>query len=256
MQLQNKRALVTGGSSGIGEAIVRRFLKEGAKVMLADINCKLAEDVTNDLSKLYQDIYWINADVTIDQDISNMIDKTISMLGGIDILVNNAGIPMVGTVEKLSSENWDIELDVNLKSIYRTSKAIWPYFKAQNGGVILNTASVAGLIGMPGQHSYSTAKAGVIMLTRCMAIDGAPEGIRVNCICPGFVKTPMADSFLKSQDNPEKTKKYIESLHPIGRIGKPEDIASGFAYLASEDASWITGIALPIDGGWSAGSAN
>ena len=109
---------------------------------------------------------------------------------------------------------------------------------------------------MPGQHSYSTAKAGVIMLTRCMAIDGAPEGIRVNCICPGFVKTPMADSFLKSQDNPEKTKKYIESLHPIGRIGKPEDIASGFAYLASEDASWITGIALPIDGGWSAGSAN
>ncbi|MBR72366.1 MAG: hypothetical protein CMM30_05420 [Rhodospirillaceae bacterium] len=256
MQLIGKKALVTGGASGIGEAIVRRFAKEGAQIMLADINISAAQDVTDDLLKIYPEIHCIKTDVTKDQDINNMIKETVSKLGSVDILINNAGIPMVGTVETLSDNDWNIELDVNLKSIYRTSKAIWPYFKAQKGGVILNTASVAGLVGMAGQHSYSTAKAGVVMLTRCMALDGAPENIRVNCICPGFVKTPMADSFLQSQKNPEETKAFIESLHPIGRIGRPEDIASGFVYLASEDASWITGIALPIDGGWSAGSIN
>jgi len=256
MQLIGKRALVTGGASGIGKATVHRFAKEGAQVMLADINLSSAKKVINDLSHLYPDVHCLKADVTSDQDVNEMIKKTISQLGGLDILVNNAGVPMVGPVETLSSEDWDFELDVNLKSVYRTSKAIWPHFKSQGKGVILNTASVAGLVGMSGQHSYSTAKAGVVMLTRCMALDGANIGIRVNCVCPGFVQTPMAESFIESQDDPKKIKNYIKTLHPLGRLGKPEDIASGFVYLASENASWVTGVALPIDGGWAAGSAN
>ncbi|MBT6442931.1 MAG: SDR family NAD(P)-dependent oxidoreductase, partial [Alphaproteobacteria bacterium] len=170
MRLSGKRVLITGAASGIGEATARRFAAEGAAVMLADLNLDAAQAVADDIATGGAAIARaVAVDVTDDAQVALMIKVAIDALGGVDVIVNNAGIPMVGPVETLSGEDWDLELDVNLKSIYRTSKAIWPHFRAQGGGVILNTASVAGLVGMAGQHSYSVAKAGVVMLTKCMA---------------------------------------------------------------------------------------
>ena len=256
MRLSGKRVLITGAASGIGEATARRFAAEGAAVMLADLNLDAAQAVADDIATGGAAIARaVAVDVTDDAQVALMIKVAIDALGAVDIIVNNAGIPMVGPVETLSGEDWDLELDVNLKSIYRTSKAIWPHFRAQGGGVILNTASVAGLVGMAGQHSYSVAKAGVVMLTKCMALDGAPDRIRVNCICPGFVETPMATSYIEAQTDPAEARRQVEGLHPMGRIGAPDDIANGFLFLASDEAAWITGIALPVDGGWAAGAA-
>ncbi|MBT7291060.1 MAG: SDR family oxidoreductase, partial [Rhodospirillaceae bacterium] len=225
------------------------FAEEGAQVVLSDIDsagvAAAAGEITGAIA--------IAADVTDQGQVDALIAGAIEGLGGLDIFVNNAGIPMLGGVESLAEADWDREMDVNLKSIYRTGRAVWPHFKAQGGGVILNTASIAGLRGSAGQASYGAAKAGVINLTRCMAIDGAQVPIRVNCICPGFIETPMVLAYLEGQDDPVASRAEVDALHPLGGIGRPGDIAAGFVYLASDEASWITGTALTIDGGLTAG---
>ena len=149
-----------------------------------------------------------------------MLDTAWQTLGGVDILVNNAArFPTIGTVETLAANEWDRVLDLDLTSIYRTSHAIWPRFVEAGGGTILNTASVAGVIGMAGQHGYSAAKAGVVMLTRCMALDGAAHGIRVNCVCPGFVETPMVLTYFEAQDDPMASRSAVEAAHTLGPHG-------------------------------------
>lgn len=253
MRLAGKRTIVTGAASGIGEATAKRFAAEGAEVVVADLDGDGAGRVAADIADAGGEAIGLMVDVTEDAQVSEMVQDALDALGGLDVIVNNAGIPMVGPVETLRSEDWDRELDVNLKSIYRTSKAVWPHFRAGGGGIILNTASVAGLVGMPGQHSYSAAKAGVVMLTKSMALDGAKDNIRVNCICPGFIETPMVLEYIDAQDDPAAVRVHVDKAHPLGRIGVPDDVAAGFVYLASDEAAWITGIALTIDGGLTSG---
>jgi NAD(P)-dependent dehydrogenase (short-subunit alcohol dehydrogenase family) len=249
MRLKGRKAIITGAAAGIGFETARRFAAEGAQVVLSDIDGTAVDAAAGEIDGAIA----ITADVTDQGQIDRMVSGAIEAFGGLDIIVNNAGIPMLGTVETLGEADWDREIDVNLKSIYRTGRAVWPHFKSQGGGVILNTASIAGLLGSPGQASYGAAKAGVINLTRCMAIDGAAIPIRVNCICPGFIETPMVLAYLEGQDDPAASRAQVDAMHPLGGIGRPADIANGFVYLASDEASWVTGTALTIDGGLTAG---
>ena len=249
MRLKGKKVIVTGAAAGIGLETARRFAEEGAHVVLSDIDSGAIEAAAAEIDGGLA----IAADVTDQGQVDGLVAEAISAMGCLDILVNNAGIPMLGGVETLAEADWDRELDVNLKSVYRTGRAAWPHFKAQGNGVILNTASIAGLTGSAGQASYGAAKAGVINLTRCMAIDGACIPIRVNCICPGFIETPMLMDYLAGQDDPAAARAQVDAMHPLGGIGRPADIAGGFVYLASDEAVWITGTALTIDGGLTAG---
>ena len=253
MRLEGKTAIVTGAGSGIGQATAARFAEEGAAIVCADVDAGRNEAVAQEIRTTGGRAEAIKADVTSDDDVADQIARSIASLGHIDILVN-AGQAVIGTAEEISGDDWDRQLDVNLKSIYRTSKAIWSHFRTQGGGVILNTASVAGLIGVPGQVSYGVSKAGAVMITRNMALDGAKEHIRVDCICPGWVPTPMVDYHMSLVDEPEAFRAHLAGLHPLG-LGDPKHIAAGFLFLASDEARWITGIALPIDGGLTCGLA-
>ena len=253
MRLAGKRALVTGGASGIGAATAERFAAEGAAVAIADFDNAGAENRAAEIGRQGARAVGFAADVGDDGSVAAMVDRAWEELGGVDILVNNAAIPTIGTVETLAAEEWDRVLDIDLSSIYRTSRAIWPRLVEAGGGTILNTASVAGIVGMAGQHGYSAAKAGVVMLTKCMALDGAAHGIRANCVCPGFVETPMVLTYFEAQDDPEASRAAVEAAHPLGRMGQPAEIAAAFLYLASDDARWVTGTALVIDGGLTAG---
>ena len=248
-RLDGKVVLITGGARGQGAAEGSLFVAEGARVVLSDIDSRAIEAAAAEIDGALA----IAADVTDQGQVDGLVAQAISAMGGLDILVNNAGIPMLGGVETLAEADWDRELDVNLKSVYRTGRAVWSHFKAQGNGVILNTASIAGLTGSAGQASYGAAKAGVINLTRCMAIDGAGIPIRVNCICPGFIETPMLMDYLAGQDDPAAARAQVDAMHPLGGIGRPADIAGGFVYLASDEAVWITGTELTIDGGLTAG---
>lgn len=254
MRLEGKSAIVTGAGSGIGKATARRFAREGATVICAELNQDSNEATVAEICAAGGRAEAVTTDVTRDEDVANLVARAISTVERVDILINNAGQAVIGTVEEISANDWDHQLDVNLKSIYLTSKAIWPHFKAEGGGIILNTASIAGLTGVPGQVSYGVSKAGAVMITKCMALDGAKDNIRVNCVCPGWVPTPMIDYHLSQLDDPKAFQARLERLHPLG-LGDPEHIATGFVFLASDEARWITGIALPIDGGLTCGIA-
>ena len=234
-RLQGKRALVTGGSSGIGAGIVERFRAQGADVVNVDLQ---DGDVTADLRDGAQ--------------IAAAVATTVERLGGLDLLVLNAGRPAVGTLADIDDATWDDTIAINLTSVHRFVRAAWPHLQESRGTVLL-TGSVVGLDGSANQAAYCASKAGVVMLTKCIAIDGAPHGIRANCVCPGFTETPMLETFLADQDDPDAVRAFATGLHPIGRLGTARDIADAFVYLGSDDAAWVTGVALPVDGGLLAG---
>ncbi len=252
MRLSGKTAIITGAGSGIGKATALRFAEEGAVVVCAGLSKEDNETTVGEIEKFGRKAYAIKTDVTSDDDIGKLISQSISILKKVDVLINNAGQAVIGTVEEVSNEDWDRQLDVNLKSIYRASKTIWPHFREAGGGIIINTASIAGLIGTPGQASYGVSKAGCVMLTKCMALDGAKDNIRVNCICPGWVPTPMVDYHMSQLEEPQAFVNRLEKLHPLG-LGDTKYIAAGFVYLASDEAGWITGTELTIDGGLTCG---
>lgn len=251
MSFEGKTALVSGAASGIGKETALRFAQRGARLICADKNSTGAAATAADIEAAGGKATAVALDVTEPSQISAVIDEAAAN-GGIDILVNNAGITIVGSVETLTPAEWDTEFDVNLKSIYLMSNAVWPHFKAKQSGVILNTASIAGQIGIAQDAAYCASKAAVIMLTRCMAVDGAPDRIRVNCVCPGFIDTPMIEGFFDDQEDPAAARAFATKLHPLGRLGVPADIANGFVFLASDEAEWVTGTALTIDGGLTA----
>ena len=248
-RLAGKVAIVTGAASGIGVGTALRFAEEGAAVACADLNGDGARETAAAIVDSGGQAIGVGADVTDQGDVDAMLAATEDAFGGFDVVVNNAGITIVGSVEQLDEAQWDRELDINLKSIYRVSKAVWPVLRARGGGAILNTASIAGQIGIAQDAAYCASKAAVIMLTRCMAADGAADRIRVNCVCPGFIQTPMIDGFFNDPEDPAAARAGATALHPLGRRGTPADIAGGFVYLASDDAEWVTGTAITIDGG-------
>lgn len=234
-RLEGKRALVTGGASGIGAAIADRFREQGAGVVVGDVH---GGDV--------------QLDVRSSASVESAVGEAVDRLGGLDTVVCNAGRPVVRAVHELAEEEWDDGMATNLKGVYLTAKAAWPRL-VQSRGSITSTASVVGLWGTQGQPAYCAAKAAVVMLTKCLALDGAASGVRANCICPGFVETPMLEHFLAAQPDPATARVGAVGLHPLGRLGSPRDIADAFVYLASDEARWVTGTALVVDGGLTSG---
>ncbi len=240
MKLENKVALVTGAASGFGEAIARLYAAEGAKVVVADVNDQLGNTVAKDIGGRY-----VHADVSKDADVKAMIDDAVDGFGRLDILVNNAGIthtnrPML----EVGEEEFDRIFAVNVKGIYLAAMHAVPVMRAQGGGVILNTASTAGLRPRPGLTWYNASKGAVITMTKSMAVELGPDRIRVNALCPVAGDTPLLQSFLG-----KNTREAFEATVPLGRLSAPDDIARAALYLAGDDAEFITGVALEIDGG-------
>ena len=249
MRISDKVAIITGAASGIGRTTAILFAKEGGKVVVADKN-EVGGNETVDLirSDGGQAIFdYVN--VTSATDIQSMVKTTINTYGKLNILVNNAGIAIRLPVVDLSEEDWDRNIDVNLKSIYLSSKYAIPRMIENSGGSIVNIASIYGIVGGRIRAAYAASKGGVVNLTRSMALDYALHKIRVNCVCPGFVNTPLLKNILKNKEEYQA----LADLHPMGRLGDMLEIALGVLYLASDESSFVTGIALPIDGGYTAG---
>jgi NAD(P)-dependent dehydrogenase (short-subunit alcohol dehydrogenase family) len=249
MRISDKVAIITGAASGIGRTTAILFAKEGGKVVVADKN-EVGGNETVDLirSDGGQAIFdYVN--VTSATDIQGMVKTTINTYGKLNILVNNAGIATRLPVVDLSEEDWDRNIDVNLKSIYLSSKYAIPRMIKNGGGSIVNIASIYGIVGGRIRAAYAASKGGVVNLTRSMALDYALHKIRVNCVCPGFVNTPLLKNILKNKEEYQA----LADLHPMGRLGDMLEIALGVLYLASDESSFVTGIALPIDGGYTAG---
>ncbi len=253
MRLAGKTALVTGAGSGIGRQIALRFAAEGAEVFVTDLAGERAQETARLVEGEGGTAISGALDVTSASAVQEAMEMMIAQLGGIDIVANNAGVTIVGAAHSMQESDWDEELTVNLKSVYIVSKAAWPHLRSRGGGAIVCTASIAGLWAIPDDAAYCASKAGVVMLTKCMALDGARDGIRVNCVCPGFIDTPMIEGYFADQPDPQAARRFATGLHPLGRLGQPLDIADGYVYLASEEARWVTGTALVIDGGLTAG---
>ena len=249
-RLQDKVALITGGGSGIGKATAERFAEEGAHVVVADLKPETAQATADGIGG---DAFGIGIDVTDRASIAAAIEETVGRFGGLDVLVCNAGVTIVGSVMDLTEDQWDKELDTNLKSVFLCAKEAWDHLAARGGGSILSTASMAGQWAIPADAAYCASKAGLIMLTKCMALDGAKQNIRANCVCPGFTNTPMIDGYFNAQDDPDASRRFATGLHPLGRMGEPLDHANAFVYLASDEAAWVTGLELNVDGGITCG---
>jgi NAD(P)-dependent dehydrogenase (short-subunit alcohol dehydrogenase family) len=252
MRLLNKVALITGGTSGIGEATTLLFANEGAKVALTGRNEERGNAVTDLILKGGGQAIFIQTDVSKADDCRRAVDETVRAFGRIDILFNNAGVFFAHTALDCSEEEWDLQIDVNLKGTFLMSKFALPGMIAQGSGVIINNSSGWGLVGGDAAVAYCASKGGVVLLTKAMAIDHGRQGIRVNCICPGDVDTPMLpeDAHLRGLT----WDKYLAGCanRPMGRIGTPDEIAKAALFLASDDSSFMTGAALVVDGGGTA----
>ncbi len=245
MRLQGKTAIVTGGASGFGAGIAQKFLAEGARVMIADINGDAARDKARQfgLNATAQQV-----DVSDLASVQAMADAALSTLGQLDILVNNAGIThLPKPLEEVSEDDFDHVFKVNMKSVYLTARAFVPTMKARGAGVILNVASTAGLSPRPNLNWYNASKGWMITATKTMAVELAPSGVRVNAICPVAGETPLLKSFM-GEDTPEIRAKFLSTI-PLGRFSTPEDMANAACFLCSDEASMITGTALEVDGG-------
>jgi NAD(P)-dependent dehydrogenase (short-subunit alcohol dehydrogenase family) len=247
-RLEGKVAIVTGAASGIGAASARLFAEEGASVSLADRNQELLDNVVRDISDAGGRAIGIGTDVGNEASIQRMVDQTVEEFGKLNILYANAGISGRFDLETVTAEEFDHVIHVNLRGPFRCAKYAIPRIADSGGGSILFTASELALVGSPGASVYSASKAGLIGMARCLALDYASAGIRVNCICPGAVDTPML--WGEEKGAREEIEADIVSRMPMGRVGWPEDIAKSALYLASDDSSFVTGHALVVDGGW------
>jgi len=245
MKLSGKTAIVTGGASGFGAGIVRRFVAEGARVVIADINGDAAMAMADDAGDA---ALGLQVDVASADDVVAMVNATTEAWGGIDILVNNAGVGHTPeSMESLPEEVFDRIFEVNIKSIYRTAQQVVPIMKANGSGAILNIGSTGGVSPRPNLTWYNASKGWVITATRSMAIELAASGVRVNALNPVAGETPLLKTFM-GEDTPEIRAKFLASI-PIGRFSTPEDMGAAACFLCSDDASMITGVALEVDGG-------
>ncbi|MBB96006.1 MAG: 3-oxoacyl-ACP reductase [Rhodobacteraceae bacterium] len=243
MRLKDKTAIVTGGGSGFGAGIARKFTAEGARVMVADINADAAAEIARDIGGIAQEV-----DVASAASVQAMAEAALGALCHVDILVNNAGITHLPTpMEDVTEDEFDRVMAVNCKSVYLTAKSLVPHMKSRGSGAILNVASTAGVSPRPRLNWYNASKGWMITATRTMAVELAPAGIRVNAVNPVAGETPLLKSFL-GEDTPDMRAKFLSTI-PIGRFSTPEDIANAACYLCSDEASMITGVAMEIDGG-------
>lgn len=243
MRLAGKTAIVTGGGSGFGAGIARKFAAEGARVMVADINAEAAQTIADEIGGIAQTVDVANA-----ESVQAMAHAAFAAFDTLDILVNNAGIThMPALMEDVSEDDFDRVLAVNAKSVYLTAKYIVPHMKGNNSGAILNVASTAGVSPRPRLNWYNASKGWMITATKAMAIELAPNGVRVNAINPVAGETPLLKSFM-GEDTPEIRAKFIATI-PLGRFSTPEDMANAALFLCSDEASMITGVAMEVDGG-------
>ncbi|SHH48578.1 SDR family oxidoreductase [Marivita hallyeonensis] len=243
MRLSKKNAIVTGAASGFGAGIARKFAAEGARVMVVDVNAEAAQDIADEIGGIAQ-----TADVSKSGEVDAMIDTGVKTMGHIDILVNNAGVThLPGPLEDISEEDFDRVFAVNCKSVYLAARKIVPHFKARQAGTILNIASTAGVSPRPRLNWYNASKGWMITATRTMAVELAPDGIRVNALNPVAGETPLLKSFM-GEDTPEIRAKFLSTI-PLGRFSKPEDLGNAAAFLCSDEASMITGVCMEVDGG-------
>jgi NAD(P)-dependent dehydrogenase (short-subunit alcohol dehydrogenase family) len=246
-RLDNKIALITGAGTGIGRAIARAFVREGAKVALVGRRKHPLEAVAKECGDA---ALVCTADVSTQADIDRVLAQVRANFGGLNVLVNNAGVLHIGTAEQITEEQWDQTFNVNVRGLWLLSRAVLPYMREAGGGSIVNVASVLGINGARLRASYAASKGAVVLLTKCMAIDHGAEKIRVNAICPSFVETDLTAEVIRKAPDPNAVRRERIAVHPIGRLGEPEDVAGLAVYLASDEASWVTGAAMPVDGGY------
>ncbi|MBI3303428.1 MAG: SDR family oxidoreductase [Deltaproteobacteria bacterium] len=252
MKLTGQVAIVTGGGSGQGRATALLFAQEGAKVVVGDINDKGAAETARLINRNEGgQATAVKVDVTKTDEVHGMVDTALAHYGRLDILINNAGATLWKGIAETTEAEWDRILNTNLKSVFLCCKAAIPAMRKSGGGSIVNIASVAGLVGLPQHFAYCAAKAGVIHLTKSLALDHGRENIRINCICPGGVRTPMLNEVIDIND-PAQVER-VARQHALGRIAEPEEIARVSLFLCSPDASFMTGAAVPVDGGTAAG---
>lgn len=250
MKLQDQVVFVTGGGSGIGRAICELFAHEGAIAVAADLIPERAVETADRITAAGGRALGLEIDVADSAKVGTAIERTLEQFGRIDILVNNAGLSVGDRITDFDEAMWDLNIDVVLKGVYLCSRSVLPGMIERQCGIILNIGSVNGLLGI-GESAYSAAKAGMVNLTQNMAIHYGDDGIRVNLIAPGTIRTPIWDERLKAE--PDAFELLIP-WYPLGRIGVSEDIAKAALFLCSDDASWITGVVLPVDGGLTAGN--
>lgn len=250
-RLQGKRCIISGASRGIGAASARLFAREGASVVLFDLKDDLGAQVVADIVNAGGEALYQNCDVTSLAKVSAAVEAAVQFLGGIDVLFNNAGTCLEGGVEKLSEEDWDRTFAINVKSMFLCSKFVVPVMRQNGGGSIINMGSESGLIGFPMHPAYCASKGAVLNLTRSMALGHAKDNIRVNCICPGTIPTPLYQEFVSSLPNRAEVEASLKKEHPLG-LGTEEDVAYAALYLASDESRYMTGSPLIIDGGYTA----
>lgn len=245
--LQNKVILLTGAGTGIGRACALAFAREGASLALVGRRKEKLEAVAKECggSPLV-----ISANLARQAEIERLVAEAAARFGRIDVLVNNAGIMIPGTAEQITEEQWDQTFQVNVKSLWQLSCAVLPHFRKRGGGAIINMASVLGINGARHRASYAPSKGAVVLLTKCMAIDHGHENIRVNAICPSFIETDLTAAVLRNASDPDAVRRERIAVHPIGRLGCPDDIAGLAVYLAGDASSWVTGAIYPVDGGY------
>jgi len=248
VRLKGKIAIITGSSKGIGEGCARVFAREGALVVVTSRHERDGAAVAASITAAGGTAIALGVDVSDPVMVRRMLDDTVSRFGRLDILVNNAGQHLSKNVEKTSEEEWDHIIDTNLKSTFLCSKYAIPHLR-KTRGCIINMSSMVGIVGQGNSGAYSATKGGIIAMTKGMALDFAPDGIRVNCICPGWIETPLVNYWFSQQENEAESRRYIHSVHPLGRIGTSEECGEAALFLASDSSSFITGTVLAIDGG-------
>jgi len=252
MKLKDEVAVVTGAGSGIGKGIATVFSREGAKVVVADWDEQAGEKTAEEIRRSGGDAFFVKCDVSNEEQVKATIQVTIAKYGRINVLVNNAGIGVYKTVLDTTSEEWDRCLAVDLKGVFLCSKYAIPHIKAAGGGAIVNIASVHSYQNVGGTAAYAASKGGVVALTRVMAIDYGRDKIRVNAVCPGWIDTPLTQSIFADTPDPEKARRDVERRQILGRLGTPEEVGEATAFLASDEASYITGASLMVDNGMTA----
>lgn len=251
MQLSGKVAVVTGAASGMGRAMAETFAAAGAKVVLADWNEAGGQEAVRAITDEGREAVFFQVDVSQVTQVRELVAFAVGRYGRLDVMVNNAGVALLGQdgpVAEVSEETWEKVININLKGVYLGMKYALPQMVAQGGGVIINTASIAGLVGFPGLAAYCASKGGIIQLTRATALDYAAHNVRVNAICPGVIRTAMTTNLLA---DPEASRRLQEAT-PLRRFGEPVDVAQAALYLASDASAFVTGTVLVIDGGWTA----
>jgi NAD(P)-dependent dehydrogenase (short-subunit alcohol dehydrogenase family) len=248
-RLKDKIGIITGAGSGIGRACAVAMAREGARVVLAGRRKDRVEEVAQEVGEL---ALAIPADVSKTTEITCLLDETVRRFGGLNFLLNNAGVLHAGNAEQITEDQWDQMFNVNVRSVWLLSRAALPPMRKSGGGSIINVASVLGLVGARNRAAYAASKGAVVQLTKCMAIDYGHENIRVNAICPSFVETELTERLISQAVDAAAFRRERIAAHPIGRLGRSEDIAGLAVYLASDESSWMTGAALPVDGGYAA----